>query len=180
MKHLTIFSTLLLFLLGTNSAFGADFQKGVDAYEKGDYATALREWRSLAIQGDADAQYALGVLYDSGDGVSEDDREAVKWYRMAAEQGQAWSQFNLAGMYDDGEGVEEDDVVAYAWFKIASANGTEGPRMPKLTNVMNPDQIAKAEALAKEMIKKNPNLIKEKQSPSVRLIFNSRHSGVCH
>ena len=64
MKHLTVFFVLLLFLLGGPSAFGTDFQKGFDAYGKGDYKTALKEWRPLAEQGDADAQYNLAVMYD--------------------------------------------------------------------------------------------------------------------
>lgn len=53
------------------------------------YATALREFRLLAEQGDANAQYNLGTMYDNGEGVREDDEEAAKWYRKAAEQGDA-------------------------------------------------------------------------------------------
>ena len=82
MKHLTTFSTLLLFLLGANSVFGADFQKGWDASKKGDYATALKEWRPLAEQGNANAQSNLGWMYDNGLGVLEDDKEEVKLYRL--------------------------------------------------------------------------------------------------
>ena len=84
MKHLTTFATLLLFLLGANSAFVADFQKGWDASKKGNYATALKEWRPLAEQGDAKAQSNLGWMYDNGFGVLEDDKEAVKWYRLGS------------------------------------------------------------------------------------------------
>ena len=62
--------------------FGADFQKGWDASKKGDYATALKEWRPLAEQGDANAQSNLGWMYDNGLGVLEDDKAAVKWYRL--------------------------------------------------------------------------------------------------
>ena len=62
MKRLLILPVLLLTLLVGNSAFSADFQKGLDAAESGDYATALREWTPLAEQGDANAQYNLGVM----------------------------------------------------------------------------------------------------------------------
>jgi Sel1 repeat len=55
------------------------------AYARGDYITALRILRPLADQGDAQAQYNLGVLYDNGLGVPQDDAEAMKWYRKAAE-----------------------------------------------------------------------------------------------
>jgi len=65
----------------------ADFQKGLTAYDNGDYATALREWKPLAEQGYYNAQNNLGVMYDSGRGVPQDYKTAVKWYRLAAEQG---------------------------------------------------------------------------------------------
>ncbi|MGV0035109.1 MAG: tetratricopeptide repeat protein [Candidatus Azotimanducaceae bacterium WSBS_2022_MAG_OTU7] len=70
--------------------------------------------RSQADQGDATAQFILGVIYDSGIRVSEDDKEAVKWYRLAADQGYATAQNNLGGMYLNGEGVPEDKVAGYA------------------------------------------------------------------
>ncbi len=60
------------------------------AYQRGDYATALREWRPLAEQGNTEAQYGLGVMYDKGRGVPRDHAEALQWYRKAAEQGVRW------------------------------------------------------------------------------------------
>jgi hypothetical protein len=63
----------------------ADFQAGLQAYRRGDYATALEELLSLAEQGNPTAQYRLGVMYDSGFGVAQDYAEAMKWYRLAAE-----------------------------------------------------------------------------------------------
>ena len=62
-------------------------------------------------------------MYASGEGVPEDDAEAVRWVRLAAEQGYATAQFNLGVMYANGEGVPEDDVTAYAWLNIAAAQG---------------------------------------------------------
>ena len=50
-------------LLVGNPAFSADYQKGLDAYDRGDYATALREWEPLAKQGDAGAHFNLGVMF---------------------------------------------------------------------------------------------------------------------
>ena len=125
MKYLTTFSTLLLLLLGTNSVWGADFQKGLDASKNGDYATALKEWRPLAEQGDANAQSNLGWMYDNGFGVLEDDMEAVKWYRLAAEQGEASAQFYLGVAYAVGEGVLKDDEDAAQWFRLAAEQGIE-------------------------------------------------------
>ena len=62
----------------------------------------LEEWRRLAEQGLAAAQFDLGVLYENGDGVRQDYVEAVNWYRLSAEQGYAMAQNNLAGMYARG------------------------------------------------------------------------------
>ncbi|MDA9060739.1 sel1 repeat family protein, partial [Planktomarina temperata] len=72
-----------------------DFQKGFAAYNAGDYATALQEWKPLAEAGNVVAQYNLGVMYDNGYGVPQDYAEAVKWYRLAAEQGYDSAQYNL-------------------------------------------------------------------------------------
>ena len=85
----TICLTLALLLGSAGISWSADFQKGVTAYESGDYATVLREWTPLAEQGNAVAQYNLGVMYDNGRGVPQDDKTAVKWYTLSAEQGDA-------------------------------------------------------------------------------------------
>jgi len=69
----------------------------------------FKQFRLAAEQGDADAQFFLGVMYATGEGVPENDAEAVKWYRLAAEQGDARAQFNLGVMYDNGKGVPEND-----------------------------------------------------------------------
>ena len=79
------------------------------------------ELRQLAEQGNAMAQFNLGWMYAFGEGISEDDREAVKWYTLAAEQGYVSAQFYLGGMYYYGEGVLKDNVYAYVWWNIASS-----------------------------------------------------------
>ena len=66
-------------------SFSADFQKGLDAYNRGDYQSALREWRPLAEQGNAYAQGNLGFMYKNGRGIAQSDTAAVKWYRKSAE-----------------------------------------------------------------------------------------------
>ena len=84
---LIIAFALALSLLSPDAAWSADFEKGQEAARKGDYATALQEWEPLAEQGHAEAQYALGELYLFGDGVPQNDEEAVRWLRLAAERG---------------------------------------------------------------------------------------------
>ena len=101
----------------------ADYRVGMDAYLRGDYATALREWIPLAEQGDADAQYNLGVMYDKGPGAPQDYVQARQWYEKAAVQGDANAQSNLGVMYEKGRGVPQDYVQARQWYEKAAAQG---------------------------------------------------------
>ena len=94
----------LLFASG-GVCYSQDYHKGAEAYKKGDYETAFREWSALAEQGDADAQNNLSAMYCKGQGVTQDFKEAVKWYRQSAEQGGADAQYALGGMYGNGQGV---------------------------------------------------------------------------
>ena len=68
--------------------------------------TSEMAWRPLAEQGDAEAQYNLGVMYDE-DRTRRDAVEAVRWFRIAAEQGHIAAQYRLGVMYAEGEGVPE-------------------------------------------------------------------------
>ena len=65
-------------LLSSTEGWSADFNKGLDAAKRGDFATALRELEPLAKQGDADAQYNLGLMYYHGKGVRQDYKIAVR------------------------------------------------------------------------------------------------------
>ena len=135
-----------------------DFQKGLDAAQRGDYTTALKEWTSLAEQGDAKARFNLGIMYERGQGVLPDYKTAVKWYILSAEQGYAKAQYNLGVMYALGQGVIADKVYAHMWGNILNSNGHEdGKKIMDylLKQGMTPSQIEEAERLAKECIKKN-------------------------
>ena len=105
------------------TAASGPFENGLDAYNTGDYATALRLWRPLAEQGHADAQYNLGVMYDQGQGVPQDYVQALKWFQLVAGQGHATGQHNLGVMYRDGQGVSQDHVEALKWFQLAAGQG---------------------------------------------------------
>ena len=89
MRKLTAVFCLAAALLmgGTGISWSADSQRGYEASKRGDYVTALREWTPLAEQGDASAQYNLGVMYGNGQGVPQDYKAALEWYTLAAEQG---------------------------------------------------------------------------------------------
>ena len=120
MKRVIRWAALALMLMPA-MVTAQDFQAGRAAYEAGDYATALREWRPLAEQGDAAAQFNLGVMYANGQGVPQDDAEAMKWYRLAAAQGIAAAQYDLGVMYHSGQGVPQDDAEAVKWYRLAAA-----------------------------------------------------------
>ena len=128
-----------------------DWDKGKAAYQAGDYATALEEWRALAEKGAAAAQYLVGTMYDFGRGVPEDDAEAVRWYRLAAEQGDAYAQYLVGGMHEDGKGVLKDLTTAHMWYNISSANGDDDAAInrDKLEEQMTREQIAEATRRAK-------------------------------
>ena len=128
------------------------FQAGMDAYERGDYHTAMKGWRPLANQGDPLAQATLGLMYAEGEGVAQDYQEAVRWYRLAAEQGHASGQFSLGAMYTAGQGVPKDYVLAYMWINLAAPKGVKGAVKARdlLEEMMNPAQLAQAQRLARE------------------------------
>ena len=100
-----------------------EMEKAIEAMERGDYATAFKISLPLAEQGDAEAQYNLGFMYDDGLGVPQDYAEAMKWYRKSAEQGDADAQNNLGSMYKEGQGVSQDYVQAYMWLDLAAKKG---------------------------------------------------------
>ena len=131
--------------------------------EKKDPVLAFEWAKKAAEQGDSKGEFILGRSFHRGLGTEQDSKEAVKWYRKAAEQGLAGAQYNLGVMYGSGDGVLQDYVNSYAWTDIAGANGHDIKKFKSefLKKKMTPEQIAKAQELSKEMIKKNPKLINE-------------------
>ncbi len=111
------------FTLGLTAPAWADLDEGLAAYQRGDYAAAIREWRPLAKQGVAEAQYNLGIMYRIGQGVPPDYAKAVGWWHKAAEQGVAEAQHNLGLMYYNGRGVPQDYGEAIKWFRKAAEQG---------------------------------------------------------
>jgi PAS domain S-box-containing protein len=109
-------------------AFGVEQPaQGVDAayaaYQKRDYASALRLARPVADQGDSRAQSFLGLIYFNGHGVQRDEAEAMKWYRRAADQGDADAQLKIGDMYFEGRVVAQDYPEAGRWYRLAADRG---------------------------------------------------------
>lgn len=119
------------------------------AYLHGEYSKTAQELQYLAEHGDVRAQYDLGVLYDRGQGVPQDDHEAMNWYHRAAEQGEARAQYNLGLMYANGQGVPQDYAEAYYWITLAASQGNVHAVEARdyYAARMTPDQMARAKQL---------------------------------
>jgi TPR repeat protein len=89
-------TALLILVSGAGAAVAGSWKDGNAAYNRGDYATALRLYRALADQGDSSGQNSLGFMYAMGNGVPQNHAEALKWYRLAADQGEPLAQDNSA------------------------------------------------------------------------------------
>ncbi len=102
---------------------GADLEKGLAAYNVGEYETSLAECQPLAEEGNATAQFCVGRLYANGFGVEMNDALALRWYGLAAEQGYSEAQLNLGLMHANGWGVEMNDQEAAKWYRLAAEQG---------------------------------------------------------
>lgn len=120
-RRLVFYATLFC-LLALPLAY-AGFDDGEAAYEKGDYTTAYKEFKCLAEQGHAGAQFSLGVMYELGNGVPQDDQEALRWYLEAAQRGNVDAQHNLGYMYAKGQGVVQNYAEAFKWYGEAADRG---------------------------------------------------------
>ena len=111
-----------LFLSAAPAA--ATFESGLQAFQKGDYATALKDWEVLAARSHARSQYQLGVMYNEGHGVPKDPDKAISWWTKAAQLGYVEAQHIVAHSYLYGSrGFKQDDGRAFRWFEKAAKQG---------------------------------------------------------
>ena len=94
--------------------------KGAAENRAGNYAEAMRWFRTAADQGSASAQNNIGILYNNGQGVKQDYAEAMRWYQKAAEQGNVGAQVGIGILYDNGRGVKQDYAAAMRWYQKAA------------------------------------------------------------
>jgi hypothetical protein len=99
------------------------YSAGMAAYQAHDYPVALADFRLAAKQGDAKAEFGLGLMYYNGEGVPQDSVKAARWYRLAARQGYAEAEFYLGLLYVRGEGVPYNNVMAVKWYTLAARQG---------------------------------------------------------
>ncbi len=90
------------------------------AYDRSNYATALKIWLPQAQEGDPAAQAYVGEIYEKGLGIQADYALAMRWYRKAAAQGYSRAMINLGYLYESGLGVPVDLTQAMNWYRKAS------------------------------------------------------------
>ncbi len=124
-----------------------DFLKEREADRAVKTAREVQQYHSAAEQGDAEAQYHLGMAYRIQSPV-----ESAKWYRKAADQGHREAQFKLGIMYYHGTGIPQYYIRAHIWFNLAAAQGQQNAHYyrDRVAAKMNSAQIAEAQRLAEE------------------------------
>ncbi len=108
------------------------------AYDRANYATALKIWLPRAQAGDAEAQAYVGEIYEKGLGLMPNYQLAVQWYQKAAQQGNSRAQINLGYLYERGLGVEKDIAKAMQWYQKSS--GLEKVDLPYAATIETSSQ----------------------------------------
>ena len=162
-----IIGLTLSLLLGSSVAIAADFGKGLEARNSGDFKTALDEWTPLAEQGNDKAQCKLGYMHDNGQGLLENHMVGLEWVTKSAIQGNGWCQNYLGLMYEQGRGVSRNITKAYMWFNLADYNGsihasgnkirlTKGKSIFKMSfEAMTISDISKAQLMSSHCLESN-------------------------
>jgi len=114
----------------------------------------LASLRKVAEQGDPAAQFSLGARYATGEEVTQDYTEAVRWFTLAAEQGHILAQATLGAYYWAGRGVPQDLTKAYYWSVLAQAGGDQASkyRVAVLASRMSRSQVLAAQQQAKDWL----------------------------
>ena len=119
---------------------------------------AAEKWYAIAaVQGDANAQYNLGVMKDTGDGILENNQAALKWYTLAAAQGVALAQNALGVIHLQGDGVLKDINRGHMWLILSAYNGSDlgAKNRDAITKQMTPAGIAETQKMADRCLASN-------------------------
>ena len=147
-----LFAALFLLSVSATAANAQDIEKGIDAYERGDYTAALAEWLPLAEKKNAEAQFYVRLLYEDDTGRLYDQAVGTKWLKSATELGLGDAQYVLARRYVFGSGVPKDNVLAYMWLNIASGTQMWVVRNPAANfNISSANAVRFREVVAKRM-----------------------------
>lgn len=132
-------------------ALGQSVKTGTEAYNNGNYAIALKHFEPLAEEGDADAQYTLGLMYDLGEGFTQNSS-------TAAEQGHADAQYKLGVSYYSGDGLSRNPVMANVLNNLAAAQWHDQARQNRdaIANELSRKQLTEGQRIANEWRVRTP------------------------
>ena len=149
---------LLLAMIISTTAFSQSAEKlyttGKKLYDAEQYEQAFPKLKAAADKGHKKAQYRVGLCYDKGRGVTEDDAKAVAWYQKAVDQGYAKAQYQLGKCYKNGEGIAKDEKKAVELFMLAAKQDNGDAQYQLAKCYLKGKGVAKDEAKAKSWLKK--------------------------
>ena len=149
---------LLLAMIISTTAFAQSAEKlytaGKKLYDAEQYEQAFPKLKAAAEKGHKKAQYRVGLCYDKGRGVTEDDAKAVAWYQKAVDQGYAKAQYQLGKCYKNGEGIAKDEKKAVELFMLAAKQDNGDAQYQLAKCYLKGKGVAKDEAKAKAWLKK--------------------------
>ena len=149
---------LLLAMIISTTAFAQSAEKlyseGKKLYDAEQYEQAFPKLKAAAEKGHKKAQYRVGLCYDKGRGVTEDDAKAVAWYQKAVDQGYAKAQYQLGKCYKNGEGIAKDEKKAVELFMLAAKQDNGDAQYQLAKCYLKGKGVAKDEAKAKSWLKK--------------------------
>jgi len=156
MNKRLVIATLIFFMTAV-PVYANDFEEGLNAIHETNYEKALEKLMPLAETGHPAAQYNIGVMHEWGNGMPQNNANALKWYKRSAERFHKDAQNNLGALYSKGEGTEQNFLEALKWFIISAENGSEaGQKNIRIVEKrMSYEQISQAQKLANDWIKKN-------------------------
>ena len=122
-KFICIAVVASLYSFSSNVSLAEDAKKGLQFAVNGEYRQAVDIWLPLAEEGDAEAQYYMGVVYKDGLGVEINYDQFRYWTSRSAFQGSPSAMFNLGIMYEYSLGTNEDKNKAFLWYSRAAQEG---------------------------------------------------------
>ena len=154
------YALAILTLVGATMARASTFDDAVAAKQRGDFSGGLSQFRQLASEGDAAAQFELSLLYLNGKGVTQNSKESMYWLKQAAVRGYLPGQSNLGVAFNRGRYLPQDGVKAYIWSSMAAGSGDSVSMTNRdvAARKLTPPQLELAKALALECKKRLPEV----------------------
>ncbi|MDO8692732.1 MAG: tetratricopeptide repeat protein [Sheuella sp.] len=121
--RLVLTSLLLLGLSSACTTYAPTVAQGLELYDEGDYTKAFQTLDKLAREGNTQAQQVLGVMYENGQGVKKDERQAIVWFRQAADANNASAQYLLGSILERQAAGSETPIETLKWYRLAATNG---------------------------------------------------------